>query len=265
MLYIALISILSLASPSLATSPFSHTLFDRVLQTHVDLQGSVDYAALQADRAPLDNYIDSLALYSPQSHPQRFLSPNHQLAYWINTYNAFVLRGILDAYPVDSVMDIKYFNGFFNRQKFIAGGQEMTLDHLENQIIRPIYKDPRIHFAVNCGALSCPMLENRTFNGADLDLRLAAAQERFMTDPQHIRIDRQAPAIHLSKILDWYGDDFVNWYPNKKDSPSIKTNLLDYLILYLPPKEADFLRQNPDLEISFYEYNWQLNGQSGDK
>ena len=85
---------------------------------------------------------------APESHPDRFPTREHELAYWINAYNAFTLRGVLDAYPIASVKDAFALSGFFNRQTFVAGGREMTLDHLENQIIRPTYQEPRIHFAV---------------------------------------------------------------------------------------------------------------------
>ena len=259
------VAIIVFPLPLSAATPFEHSLLDEILQTYVDTQGGVDYLSLKSDRANLDSYTDSLALYSPLSHPQLFPTSDHELAYWINAYNAFVLRGVIDAYPVDSVMDIKYFNGFFNRQQFIAGGKKMTLDHIGNQIIRPVYKDPRIHFVVNCGAISCPALENQAFSGPNLNKRLAAAQIRFMNNPQHLLINRQTPALYLSKILDWYGEDFINWNTHKDKSVSAIPTLLDYLILFLPQADADFLRQHPDIEISFYEYNWQLNKQSGKK
>ena len=189
-----------------AASPFDHSPFDQVLQEYVDDQGLVRYAALAQDRAQLDAYVDSLGHSSPASHPDRFPTRAHELAYWINAYNAFTLRGVIDAYPIASVKDAFALSGFFNRQTFVAGGREMTLDHLENQIIRPTYQEPRIHFAVNCAALSCPQLENRAFTGSDLDARLERALTRFAQDPNHVR--QQGKQLYLSKILDWYGEDF---------------------------------------------------------
>ena len=155
-----------------------------MLQEYVDDQGLVRYAALAQDRAQLDAYVDSLGHSSPASHPDRFPTREHELAYWINAYNAFTLRGVIDAYPIASVKDAFALSGFFNRQTFVAGGREMTLDHLENQIIRPTYQEPRIHFAVNCAALSCPQLDNRAFTGPDLDARLEQGANALCPRPQ---------------------------------------------------------------------------------
>jgi hypothetical protein len=178
--------------------PFSHELLDQVLVQYVDTQGLVEYAALKKDRRLLDAYIDSLRQTSPASHPQRFASSQHELAYWINAYNASVLRGVIDAYPVASVMDIKLFDGFFNRQELVIGGQTLTLNDLENTIIRPQYQDPRIHFVVNCGALSCPELENRAFKADDLEQRLAA----LCPQPQSRLFTRQpAPPVQNSRLV----------------------------------------------------------------
>ncbi|MXW77702.1 MAG: DUF547 domain-containing protein [Gemmatimonadetes bacterium] len=105
-----------------AAPPFDHGPFDQVLQEYVDDQGLVRYAALAQDRAQLDAYVDSLGLYSPETHPDRFPTREHELAYWINAYNAFTLRGVIDAYPIATVMDAFVSSGFFNRQTFSLGG-----------------------------------------------------------------------------------------------------------------------------------------------
>ena len=131
-----------------AASPFSHSQFDEMLQYYVNDDGLVRDAVLSKNRVQLDAYIDSLARYSPESHPQRFASSAHSLAYWINAYNAYVIKGIVDAYPIASVKDAFHFSGFFNRQKFIAGGRELTLDDVEKGIIRPDFREPRIHLSL---------------------------------------------------------------------------------------------------------------------
>lgn len=239
--------------------PFSHELLDQVLVQYVDTQGLVDYAALKKDRRLLDAYIDSLRQTSPASHPQRFASSQHELAYWINAYNASVLRGVIDAYPVASVMDIKLFDGFFNRQELVIGGQTLTLNDLENTIIRPQYQDPRIHFVVNCGALSCPELENRAFKADDLEQRLEAALQRFAHNPNHVFL--QGNQLHLSKILDWYGDDFSNWFPSDRPNPATKPVQINYLLPYLKDETANRVRNIEKIKITFIEYDWALNAQ----
>lgn len=244
-----------------ATEPFPHHLFDAVLQTYVDSSGLVNYSGLKANRNSLDAYVDSLGRVSPRSHPDRFPAPRHELAYWINAYNAFVLKGVIDAYPVVSVMDIEEGDGFFSKIYFLAGGEKLTLDHVEHEIIRPHYREPRIHFAVNCAAASCPSLENLAFRGEGLEKRLETALRRFAGNPSHVRLDQENNLLHLSKIMQWFGTDFVDWFPLDRDNPPPEPTLIDYLLPYLTADDAAYLRRKPDVDISFNIYDWTLNDQ----
>ncbi|MGY8827176.1 MAG: DUF547 domain-containing protein [Candidatus Latescibacterota bacterium] len=238
------------------TKPFSHELFNQVLSTYVNDQGLVDYAGLKEDRPKLDAYIDSLRATSPQNSPQRFTNPQHALAYWINAYNASVLRGVIDAYPIDSVKDIKLFNGFFNRTEWTIGGETMTLNHIENEIIRPQFKDPRIHFVVNCGATSCPELENRAFDGETLNTRLEAAARRFANNKKHLYL--KGDTLYLSKILEWYGADFDTWFPSERKNPDTRPPLINYFLPHLPSDLVQLLNTS-SVQIKFSAYNWDLN------
>ena len=256
---VALLAVLLHTLPLVADEqPFSHALLDQVLSTYVDDHGLVDYAGLKKDRQTLDTYIDSLRATSPLNSPARFSTPQHALAYWINAYNAIVLRGVVDAYPIASVKDIKILNGFFNRMDWTIGGQTLTLDHIENKIIRPLYKDPRIHFVVNCGAVSCPELENRAFTGATLDDRLESAARRFANNKKHLYTKDNT--LYLSKILDWYGSDFSNWFPADRANPDARPALVNYFLPYLPADQAERLKSSP-MRIEFSAYNWALNEQ----
>ena len=250
---------LSAAHGSGPPASFSHELLDQVVYTFVDSAGNVDYAALERGRQPLDQYLDSLAAVGPRSHPERFPTPQHELAYWINAYNAFVLRGVVDAFPVGSVMEIEE-GEFFRLRRFLSGGDSLSLDELENQIIRPLYSDPRVHFALNCGAKGCPELRRGAFSGAHLDAHLDAARERFMHEPRHVSIDLDQSVIYLSSILDWFGADFTGWLRASGASPEGRDlSIIDYLILYLPDDAARYLRAHPQLEIVFVDYDWSLN------
>lgn len=248
---------LSAAHGSGTPVSFSHELLDQVVSTFVDSAGNVDYAALERGRQPLDQYLDSLAVVGPRSHPERFPTPQHELAYWINAYNAFVLRGVVDAFPVASVMEIEEF---FKLRRFLSSGDSLSLDELENQIIRPLYSDPRVHFALICGAKGCPELQRRAFSGAHLDAHLDAARERFMRQPRHVRIDRDQSVIYLSSILDWFGADFTGWLRASGATPEGRDlSIVDYLILYLPDDAAGYLRAHRQVEIVFVDYDWSLN------
>ena len=253
---------LSVAHGNSPPASFSHELLDQVVRSYVDSAGNVDYQALQRGRQPLDQYLDSLAVVGPRSHPGRFPTPQHELAYWLNAYNAFVLTGIVDAYPVASVMDIEA-GEFFKRRRFTAGGDSLSLDALENEIVRPLYRDPRVHFALNCGAKGCPALARTAFSGADLDSHLDAAQDRFMREPRHVRLDREQSVIYLSNILNWFGADFTTWSPAACACvDGGDRSIIDYLILYLPDDAADYLRAHMQVDIIFVEYDWSLNAQS---
>lgn len=241
--------------------PFSHGPFDQVLQSAVDPAGRVDYAGLKACPTLLDSYLDSLAACSPRNHPERFPDRGHELAYWINAYNALVLRGVLEGYPVARVDELGGLESFFRRRTWTIGGQPLTLDQLEGEIIRPQYRDPRVHFALNCGALSCPPLLDRAYTAGKLDSLLDARLRSFAADPQQVRLDRQKGRLHLSRIMDWYREDFIRWFPMRPAAPAQPT-LVDYLLPYLPADLAGYLAQHPATELVFEEYDWTLNQQS---
>ncbi len=242
------------------TAPFPHQILDRVLKEHVADTGEVDYRALQLQQHDLAAYVDSLALVSPKSHGSRFSGTGDRLAYWINAYNGLVLKGVVAAYPVASVMAIVTEGWFFREQKFVVGGVEMTLDHLENRIIRPEFRDARIHFAINCAAASCPRLENRAFDGPTLEQRLEAATKRFSRTASHVRIDRDARIVYLSKIMEWFARDFQadSSAPNQNGHGALSPQLR-FLLPYLRPSDAEYLRGNPDIAVTFVEYDWALN------
>ena len=244
--------------PSQAQIPFDHSPLDVVLSSFVNENGLVNYAGLQKDRTNLSFYMDSIANVSPESHPKRFSSPTEQLAYWINAYNASVLTGITDAYPVSSVKDIRLFNGFFNRQKWTVGGQELTLNNIENDIIRTQFNDPRVHFVLNCGAMSCPPLENRAFTGRSLEKRLEKALKRFISNEHFFTLSGNQ--LYLSKIIDWYRNDFAtkNRFTNP-NNPDMDP-LISYFIPYVSQPVEDRLR-SPTLKVQFHEYDWSLNSQ----
>ena len=263
-LSVPLFSILCLCVAHGSTSPatFSHQLLDQVVSAFVDSAGNVDYPALKRGRQALDQYLDSLAVVGPRSQPERFPTPQHELAYWLNAYNAFVLKGVIDAYPVASVMDIEE-GEFFKVRRFLSGGDSLSLDQLENDIVRPLYRDSRVHFALNCGAKGCPALARAAFSGAHLDSHLDAARERFMRELRQVRVDREQSVIYLSKILDWFGTDFTTWSPAATASPDGREmSIIDYLILHLPDDAAGYLRTHPGVEIVFVDYDWSLNAAS---
>jgi hypothetical protein len=215
----------------------------------------VDYAGLKARPDDLNAYVALLGRISPVSHPDHFPARVDSLAYWINAYNAFVLKGVVDHYPVKSVRDIKALFGFFSRTGFTAGGRTCTLNDIEHETLRKVFQDPRIHAAINCASVGCPRLPQRAFWPQGLDARLEEEIRFFIREPRNVRIDRTEPALHLSEIFKWYAEDFTG-------SRGVKeARITDCLMPYLPEEDRTFLKAHPDLKIRYIDYDWALNDQ----
>ena len=237
-----------------------HSLLDRVLATYVDDQGRVDYAGLKAHPDDLDGYVGLLARVSPKNHPDQFPTREDRLAYWINAYNAFVLKGVIDAYPVKSVKEIKLLSGFFNRTRFTVGEKRYTLNDIEHGILRKVYGDPRIHAAINCASAGCPRLPRKAFRPEGLGGQLEDAMRFFVRESRNVRIDRPEGAVYLSEIFKWFEGDFTGWYSRKfgRDGAGIT----GYLTLFLTEPDAAYLRQHPDVTVRYIDYGWSLNDQA---
>jgi hypothetical protein len=244
------------AVPAGAAEPFSHADWERVLERFVDARGFVDYQGLAEDRGTLDRYLARLRAASPESDPGLFPSRDHELAYWINAYNAWVFWGVLDRGPdLDSVWGFLGTGiSFFSGMDIELGGRETNLKALEDEVIRARYGDARIHAALNCASVSCPRLPRHAFTGEELDAQLDAAMREFVTDPKHLRVDRGAKRVTLSKIFDWYADDFL---ADAAERGIREPNLLDYVNLHRGA--AGTIPRT--WEIAFFDYDKGLNRQ----
>ena len=228
-------------------SEFSHELFDQVLRKYVNPQGLVDYAGLKSDSGTLESYLNLLAVNAP-SDKATFQTG---LAFWINAYNALTIKGVLDHYPTTSVRKVKLFGGFFSRIKFQVGGRSYTLDNIEHDIIRYDFSDPRVHFALVCASLGCPILESRAFVPETLEKRLDNATANFINNPEKVRLDRENSVLYLSQIFEWYTEDFEDTHGS----------VINFISEYLPEVDAAFLKEE-EVEIQYLEYDWSLNAQS---
>lgn len=228
-----------------SSKPISHATFDSLLRQHVSEAGLVDYRGFIQDSIQLQDYLQLLS----RNHPNdEHWSREERIAYWINAYNAFTIKLIMDYYPVASIKDIKSGIPFVNTVwdiKFInIEGAEYDLNNIEHGILRPKYNEPRIHFAVNCASISCPKLQNFAYTGDQLDQQLDEAAREFFNDPDKNKI---APdRLQLSKILNWYWGDFKDQYESRVElvNKYVETSV------------------NTDAEVDFLEYDWGLNEQS---
>jgi hypothetical protein len=248
---------------------FSNERFDRVLQQFVDERGFINYSALQQNLEDLEEYYYLISTYSPDSHPDLFPSEDHELAYWINAYNAAAMKTVMNYYPIVSVLDVKqpgifFFlsnkSGFFFFQRLTFGGKSTSLYYLENQVIRKRFGDPRIHFAVNCASIGCPRLPRQTFSGDTLDQQLDIETRFFLTAERNYKVDHDEKVIYLSSIFDWYEKDFTTWLTTKY--PDREPSLLSYIELYLTPEKAEELKATGNsYRLRFIPYDWRLNDQ----
>ena len=218
-----------------------HAEFSRLLGTYVQ-DNLVNYAGWTAnaeDTAALGRYVDQLAALDPAEWPA-----DDALAYWINLYNAVTLRLILDNYPLDSIKDLGGFlkKSPWKRDLVTVGDRTLTLNDIENDIIRPGFGDPRIHFALNCASVGCPPLGKEAFVPDKLSDQLDAACRLAMNRDQWVRV--AGNKVELTRIFDWYGGDFT------ADGGSVPEFIKRYRTEPWPSGEP---------KISFMSYDWSLN------
>lgn len=227
---------------------------DRYLVRGDDGINRVAYADVTAaDRAALDGYLQRLAAVPISKYARA-----EQMAYWINLYNALTVRLVLDHYPVDSIRDIDLSPGLLSgllnpgpwRDELIAvEGEALSLDDIEHRILRPIWRDARVHYAVNCAALGCPDLQPEPYRGAAIEAQLDAAARAYVNDPRGatIRGDR----LVVSSIYVWFKDDFGG------TDRAVIEHLRRYAEPPLAARLARFTR------IADHRYDWELNDAAG--
>ncbi len=249
---------LLLAAPAGAAEPFAHADWTALLAAHVDEAGWVDYAGFAGDRAALDGYIGRLAGTSPDSHRDAFPTPQHALAYWINAYNALTVRGVLDrGIDTPSVWgDGLLGTGFFRVDRGVLGGRTLSLQELEDDIVRARFADPRIHAALNCASVSCPRLPREAFAGETLEAVLDAAMREFAAAERNCAVDTARGTVTLSQIFDWFADDFRAF---ERGAGNPDPSVLDYINRYRDPAA----QLPPTLRIDYRPYDKRLNRQPG--
>jgi len=252
--WIRLLVSFACAAP-LAAAGFDHSLWDRILKARLNAIGEVDYAAIKADRKDLDDYIGRLAESSPDNRKELFGGRAGELAYWMNAYNALVTRGVVDGYPTRSVRDLGALYGFFRRKDYTLGGVKLSLQQLENDIIRKRYNEPRIHFGIVCASLSCPKLSRDAFTAENLESHLDRLTRQFVAERRNLTINAAAGEVTLSAIFNWYREDF-----EKPEGPAgAKLSLVDYLKRYATGDQKKSLESIRQIKVKFHDYDWSIN------
>ena len=232
-------------------------LLEKVVETPL-----VDYQEVLELRHALDAYVEELGRTEPAS--LEGASQNEQLAFWLNAYNACMLRLVADNYPIEpggvgfrqgarnvaagrpdnspwQIRDV------FSGDHCMVAGEERSQDEIEHDFIRPIFQDPRIHFAVNCAAWDCPELRPEAYVGARLDEQLDDQVRIFMDQSRHFRIEEGSPTVlHVNQVLDWFSEDFGG-----------EDGIPDFFLPYLSDEEPELLRG--EVQVEFIHYDWTLN------
>ncbi len=230
-----------------------HSAWDRLLKTYVkpgsDGLNRVDYAAFKSGgHGDLKLYIRNLETVDPQS-----LDRPEQFALLANLYNAKTIDIVLDNYPVASIKDISLGGGLFaaisggpwKAKVLKIRGMDLSLDDIEHGVLRPVFKDPRVHYSVNCASIGCPNLQAEAFTGAKLDSQLDNAARAFINHPRGANITQSG--LVVSSIYSWFKADFGN----------TDQGVLAHLRKYASPELATKLKSVSS--ISDYQYNWSLN------
>ncbi|MCK5126176.1 MAG: DUF547 domain-containing protein [candidate division Zixibacteria bacterium] len=239
---------------NLNLQPIDHQWVDYAsLLTDYVSEGLVDYKTMKADRARVDALISTIA-----SADISEVSKDRQLTFYINSYNIITLRSIVDAYPVKSIKDI---DGVWKKKKWTVSGREVTLNELENDIIREEFSEPRIHFALVCAAKGCPPLISVPYLGDILRQQLAKSGKQYVTNTKFNWIDTDNKTIGLSQLFEWYGEDFHEKYyiPAtlltlcQEDNASV-----NYILSHYPKDRQEALRAI-NFSVKYLKYDWSLN------
>ena len=195
----------------------------------------VEYDNIKKDQSDLNELVKLLATFDFDSE-----NVSGQKAFLINAYNISVIKGIINKFPIKSPLEI---SGFFDKLKYDVLGKKMTLNDIENKMIRAKYKDPRFHFALVCGANGCPPIMNKAYLPATVENQLTSQTRIALNNPYFTRVNETFKSVKLSQLFDWYKDDFLT-----KGS-----SYIDFLNKYRTDKIPDNFR------VSIYTYDWTLN------
>ncbi len=229
-----------------------HSRFDRVLHLHAREMGSrFDYAGLKERPEDLDAYLQEVGKADLAS-----LSRDELMALLVNAYNAYTIQSVLEtltAVKPEGVKSIREIPGVFDRATHNVGGFLLSLNHLEHNLLRPLFRDPRVHFVLNCASVSCPPLLQEALTGGLLESQLEYAARQTLSSPSYVRLERGT--LKVTKLLDWYRADFIT--PGFQGA---EKTLPLYIRKYASPEVARWLDsagENPPLV--FLNYDWSLN------
>lgn len=247
----ALLTVVFIFGISILVKAQNNQLFTDVLKKFV-INGLVDYNNLKNEET-LDKYLSELSNTNPEQ-----LNRNQKLAFWINAYNAFTIKIVRDNYPIESITAlhtggkiIGYLLGktVWDKEFITINNKKYSLNDIEHKILRKM-GEPRIHFAIVCASISCPELLNEAYEDDKIDSQLEIQTRKFINDKSRNHFDLKNRKAYISEIFNWFGEDF-----GKSDE-----NILKFISNYVSADISKDIKTNiSKWEISFNDYNWNLN------
>lgn len=225
-----------------AQSKPDHAIFNNLLSNYVS-NGVVNYNGFQKDEQLLDDYLAQLGSIVTDD-----LSPQERMAFYLNLYNAWTIKLILTRYPdIESIKDMgSLFSSPWSKKIVVLENKKVSLDHIEHELLRPQFKDPRIHFAANCASKSCPPLLGEPYAGNRLEAQLEQVTSAFINDKNSNYV--QGDTLYVSRIFKWYSEDF-------------KEGALAFFQQYAKGDLKKILKErSSDIKIKYLGYDWSLNG-----
>ncbi|MBI2166943.1 MAG: DUF547 domain-containing protein [Candidatus Omnitrophica bacterium] len=248
-----LLALLQMNPVTADAADFTFDAWRQVLEQHVT-DGKVDYAAIKKSPAGLDQFVDKVQAVSARDYEA--WDRDQKMAFWINAYNASAVKLVVDHYPLkrriglkalafpsESIQQIPHV---WSRKVIEAAGRRLSLDDIENKILRRDFGDPRIHFALVCASLGCPVLRSEAYEAGRLGSQLEDQAEKFLSDPNKFRYEKKSDKIHLSPIFKWFKEDFKQ-----------RGGVTAFIKNYLPKEIAGALSFRTTVE--WLDYDWRLN------
>ncbi len=255
-LFLVLVALLAaVAGPAGAAVPPDYKAWGELLAKYYDPARGMNYKALkEQDKTTLDELRRRMATVDVQS-----LSRPDQFAYWINLYNISVVGVVVDNYPVESIRDLSTDPiirlNIFKKDLVDTKRGKLSLNDIENEKIREGFKDPRIHFAINCAAESCPPIRPEPYVGSQITQQLEDQTRKFLNGPNGVRLEKKGGTlvIHTTKVMDWFAADFAKWGGGQ----------VELIIRYVTAdKRKQIEAAGNQVKLEFDDYSWKLNDTS---
>jgi hypothetical protein len=248
---------------------FDYKDYATVLEGYVDDTGMVNYKKLKTKPKELNAFVTAMGELDPNCFAK--WSEKDKIAFWLNAYNSLTLKVIIDNYPIKSSFfksrvypknSIRQISGVWDEKTFIVMGENLTIGHIEDEILRKDFNEPRIHMAMVCAAMSCPPLRNEPYLAEKLDLQLDDQSKKFLSNPKKFKVGNNT--LHLSPIFKWFAKDFLKTYGIEGSFAGYngeQAAVLRFIVKHLKEDDKKWLKNKERQTIKYLKYDWSLNEQ----